>query len=176
MTSSSCLGDESGMTLIELLVAMAVSSVLIVSMVSASLFVQRFIGMWQKKETLVEELAHIQGDITKNLAGARTVALSRSSLKIASTRGEVTSYVWADGQFLKNGRNLVRHGLKLDSLVITSIRLPNRTDSTTLRRSGSAVPTGLYEVFAMVSSLKGTAESLRFWVQNEYAYQKYSQD
>jgi prepilin-type N-terminal cleavage/methylation domain-containing protein len=169
-----CLKSNRGLTLAELTVALAITSILLVGMVSASLFVGRYISNRQKKDTLAEELAFVSQELSGQLASARTVTVFKDSLRLLSGDRTATTYVWRGGRLLKNGRNLTRSNLRIDSLSIRRIALPKEADLTTLQGTDYAETEGLYELFIGITSAQKISASLKVVVKNEYEFRKYA--
>jgi prepilin-type N-terminal cleavage/methylation domain-containing protein len=168
------LRNNRGMTLVELTVAMAITGILLAGMVSASLFVQKFIGNWQKKDVTAEELAFVVKELTPPIANARTVSIFNDSLRLISNNRLITIYSWNKGLFRKGNRNLLRTGTKIDRLTISRSALSNNLENNTQNKPDQNRTTGLFELFVKVTSKQGVTDSLRIMVRNEYEYHKFS--
>ena len=172
----SSLRNSRGLTLVELTVAMAITSILLVVMVSASLFVQRYLNNWQKRDDLSEELASLSSELAKPITTARQIRLFDDSMKTVSAGGQATTLDWHSGQLTRNGRSLTRSGIKIDSLSVARTALPNRRDGSTLEQVNSPQVPGVYEVFVRISDARAISDSLRVVVKNEYEYYKYKKE
>ena len=69
--SFSCLHNNRGLTITELVVAMGIASILLVFVVSGSLFVQDYLQGWRHKDIIWEELVYLQRDLTELIASSR---------------------------------------------------------------------------------------------------------
>jgi prepilin-type N-terminal cleavage/methylation domain-containing protein len=174
MMNLSSLKNNRGMTLVELTVAMAITGILLAGMVSASLFVQKFIGNWQKKDVTAEELAFVVKELTPQIANARIVSIFNDSIRLVDNKRLITSYSWSKGLFRKGNRNLLRTGTKIDRLTISRLALPYNLENNTLNKPDQNRTTGLFELFVKVTSKQGVSDSLKVMVRNEYEYHKFS--
>jgi prepilin-type N-terminal cleavage/methylation domain-containing protein len=167
------LRNDRGVTLIELVVALAISSILLVSMVSASIFVQKFVSNWQKKDSLAEELAFVRQELAPRIASAKQIGMSQDSLMVLGSDRRLTVYTWHGGMLRAGGRSLLGPAFHLDSLAVSRIVLRNYDPSPILKQAPSPQRSGLFELFIVLSSHKGQRDSLRVIVRNDYEYHTY---
>lgn len=172
----SCLRNSRGLTLVELTVAMAITSILLVVMVSASLFVQRYLSNWHKRDALAEELAALSSELTEPIIAARQIRLFSDSLRVMTADGRLTTLDWHSGQLTRNGRKLTRSGMRIDSLSVIRTALLDRRESGTLEQSNSPQVLGMFEIFVRLSDSRAITDSLRVVVRNEYEYNKYKRE
>ena len=106
------------MSLIELLVALAISSILMISMISGTLFVQRFIYQWSAKNKLAEEAAFIAGDLRQIIENARVLKIFADSIETTTALGERNTRKWDGSTYLIKGRNAIAAKIQIDSIRI----------------------------------------------------------
>ena len=173
---TSIIKNNRGVTLTELIVAMGISSILLVFVISGSLFVQEYLKSWKRKDKLFEELSFVATVLSKSIHEAREIHPYPDSLVCFSATRERTVYKWIDGHLFKNGNDLTRSGLTLDSLFVGSKGLPKSDNDSILTQGQDSRYSELYEVFVVVSDDKGSlSDSLRSVVKNEYIISKYQQ-
>lgn len=166
--------DDRGMTMVELLVAMAVSSVLLVGMAAAGAFLQRYITTWQNRSKLMEELSFTLGTITRHVEQAHSVRLGNGRIDLESTTGARTTIEWADGILLVNRKSVTAVWLRIDSLGITKLPLFKPSPDTILSTGrGQSLP-GLYQLTLIGSTDKGLTDTLSTIVRCNYEYFKYA--
>jgi prepilin-type N-terminal cleavage/methylation domain-containing protein len=167
------LRNNRGVTLMELVVALAISSILLVSMVSASIFVQKFVSNWQKKDSLAEELAFVRQELAPRIAAAKQIGISQDSLMVWGSDRRLTAYAWHGGILRAGGRSLLGPAFHVDSLAVSRIVLQNNDPSSILKQVPSPLRSGLFELFVVLSSHKGQRDSLRVIVRNDHEYHTY---
>jgi Tfp pilus assembly protein FimT len=170
MTSSFSPRTDKGTTLVELLVAMTVSSILLISVVSASLVLERFLKYWHEKDAVAEEVAFLHKELARQFASSRAVQLFRDSLICVTPQLVKTSYDWGAGAFRRNGVSLTPSNIHVDSLTVSRIQLQNDGHPDILKSGDENARTGIYAVYIAVSTANGTTYSLRTVVRNEYEY------
>lgn len=161
------------MTLTELLVAMAISGVVLVAIVSATLFLQRYLAGWEKQDILSEELAFLAGELEKSAGQAIGIRLFQDSLRI-ETGGRLITYSWNDGIFQRNGDRLGRSGVSVTSLTLDEIGLRSGSADSILSTNGVTDPHGLYRLRIVVTSRGEKSDSLITILRNNHAYFKHS--
>ncbi|MEW6413253.1 MAG: prepilin-type N-terminal cleavage/methylation domain-containing protein [Candidatus Zixiibacteriota bacterium] len=171
----SYLTNNRGVTLVELIVALALSSMLLIFVVSGSLFVQDFLKERKSRDNLFEELAFVSGEIATCVSSSRFVSPYADSLMCISSLNEATTYAWHDGQVFENDRALLRSGVHLDTMAIMRLDLPKYADSTILNKEQQGIPLGLYEIYLVASDERNLTDSIRRVVKNEYIVIKYLQ-
>ena len=126
------INNERGLTLVELIVTIGVSSVLVVILVSGTLFVQKYLDQWSRHGSLIEEIVLVQENLTENLRPARRIDVWADSLTAQATNGKITTYAWADSLLTKNGRSILRSGVRVHRLSITDFTLTEVANTTIL--------------------------------------------
>jgi len=173
--SLSSLKNERGLTLTELIVALAISSILLIFVVSGNLFVQNYIRSWKQSDKIYEELAFVSSVISEAVFESRGINLYQDSLVCWSKTRDKTVYAWGDGSLDKNGAVLSRAGLRLDTLAIATLELQKEGDSVIFIKGQDVRRCGLFEVYIVISDARNLTDSLRSVVRNEYAIVKYHQ-
>ncbi|MEW5994044.1 MAG: type II secretion system protein [Candidatus Zixiibacteriota bacterium] len=168
----SCLKNSKGVTLVELIVALGLSSILLVIIVSGSLFVQSYLRSWSQQGKLWEELVFIRQEITLALQAGRQMEIFPDSLICLSVTGARTKYKWNRDTFSKNGQNLLSRGLYVDSLIIVGFDSPGSGADTLTWRNELA---GCYSMVVVVSDGRGSSEKTQTLVRNQCRYRKHSQ-
>lgn len=162
--------DERGVTLVELIVTLAVSSLMLVFVVSGSLFVRNYLQTWKQRDMVAEELAFVLAELSPGIQTSRSLQVSPGRLVIVSRLGDSTKYHWQDDQLHHNDKPLIRIGLHLDYLSLTQLKRVSDTTSS----SRSSVPTrGLYELTLIVSDENNNCDTLYTIVRNDYEFLKY---
>ncbi len=165
--------NEKGVTLVELLVTLGVSAILIVFVVSGSLFIQKYVSNEQQASRLFEELSAISSELRTAIAKANRIQTYSDSLVCASDLNDQVTYSWHDSSFARNGHELLSTSFRLTSVTVEKLELPRPGDSTiysNVRRYSA----GLYRVRVIVADKKGVRDSLTFTVTNEHEKTKFS--
>lgn len=160
------------MTLTELLVAMAISGVVLVAIVSATLFLQRYLAGWEKQDILSEELAFVAGELEKSAGQASDISQFQDSL-VVITSGRQVTYTWKDGIFMRNDRRFGRSGVSVTALALHEIGLQTAPADSILSVNGVTDPYGLYRLRIVVTSRGEKSDSLITILRNDHAYFKH---
>jgi len=170
----SCLTNERGVTLTELIVAMAITSILLVLIISGSLFVKDYIKRWQGQDKLVEEVVFIQKELTSNITTSHKISIHNDSISFITADCDNIRYTFEDNLLYKNGNNLIRAGFNVTQLQLQRIELSDHPNDSILTNKYMSGITGLYKLNIRVSDDRGNTESLQTLVRNKYETYKYS--
>jgi hypothetical protein len=168
------VNNESGLTLAELIIALGLSALLLILVVSGSLFVKKYIADWSDRDKLTEELAFITKEILPKLQDSRRLEVFSDSLWCHQSDGSTIKYRLDDGAFQKDGRPLTRAGLRVDLFEVRTNLLPNDFTLDTLNIQNQQ--TGLYSFRVAVSDRRGNTDTLTTVGRNRYESLKYSQE
>ena len=102
------LTNNKGVTLVELIVALGITSLVLVFVISGSLFIQKHLRDWKQADLLVEELAFIRQDLSQTIRTGRSVMLRQDSIICTSHAGAETVFHWQEGGLSANDRPLLR--------------------------------------------------------------------
>lgn len=166
------VNNESGMTLTELIIALGLSALLLILVVSGSLFVKKYIADWSDRDKVTEELAFVAQEILPKLESSQQIEIFDDSLLCHQTDGHTIRYLIEDGSLTKNGHPLTRTGLQIDLFDIRTIVLPNDTLIDTLQSTN--IHTGLFSFTVAVSDHRGNADTLTTVGRNRYESLKYN--
>lgn len=169
----SYLKNHDGVTLVELVVAMAITSMLLIFIVSGSLFVQNYIDRWRQKDVLGEELAFLQTELSSAIRNGRSIRVRPDSLVLTTSNQMVTIYTLSGGRLYRNNKQLTRPGVRVDCLNVNSFELPHKSQTVNLREEGTSNVSGLYRLVLCVSDRRGNADTLSFVIRNSYEYFKH---
>ncbi len=169
----SYVDNESGMTLAEVIVALGLTSLLMVLVVSGALFVKKYVADWSDRDKITEELAFIRDELTPHLESAAQFQSFTDSVFFRSAEGTTAKYRVTDGILTKGDRPLSRAGLKVMLLPMQPNPLPEDSiaDTLTLNRH-----IGLFSLAVAVSDKRGNVDTLRLVGRNRYESLKYRQD
>lgn len=170
----SCLSNEEGLTLVELLVALGLSGLVLMLVVTGSLFVQKFISDWSDRDKVTEELAFLSSELVPRIESCREIEQQGDTLIFQYTGSALASYTRESGTLSRDGRQLSRAELNVETVEITALGLQNPPSLDTLGQE--ALPRGLYRLKLVVSDQRGNRDSLLTTVRNDYEYFKYSQE
>ncbi len=160
------VNNESGMTLTELIIALGLSALLLILVVSGSLFVKKYIADWSDRDKVTEELAFVAQEILPELESSQQIEIFDDSLLCHQTNGHTIRYSLVEGTLLRNDHALTRVGLQIDLFDIHTIVLPSDAPIDTLQSSN--IYTGLYSFTVAVSDLRGNADTLTAVGRNRY--------
>lgn len=167
-------GDR-GLTLTELVVAMGASGILLLVVVSGSLFVQRYIEQWKSGHAVWEELLFVRQELTGTIAGATCVAAYDDSLVIAGAPFDSIRYTWPNGLLRRDGRSLLTAGFAIRRLTVEDFALPDVVERNILGVTDNSGGTdGRLRITVVITSEDDTSDSLEFVVYNEYQMVKFS--
>jgi len=164
--------NNKGVTIVELIVALGISSILLVFVISGSLFVQNYIRGWSQTDKLAEELVFLSHSIQSDISSSRQILLRDDSLICVSPGRSTVTYHWKQGAITRNERSLIRSGFKIDTLSIGNLPLPESDSSRILEIPKATSRTGLYQIWLVVSDGQNEKDSITFLVKNAYEYLK----
>ena len=171
----SYLKNNKGITLTELIVTMGISSILLIFIISGSLFIKNYIKKQNQNNKIYEELSFIQNELEKSISSGRSIVTQKDSLIVISKLGVITTYNWQNHTFTRNDHPLLSHGMSIESLSVQKIQLPKTGDSTILKQDVGQIKSGVYEVFIKISDSKQITDSINTIVLNNYETIKYKQ-
>ena len=169
----SYLKNHDGVTLVELVVAMAITSMLLIFIVSGSLFVQNYLNRWRQKDIVGEELTFLQTELSSAIRNARSIEVRQDSLILTTSSQIVTTYALASGVLYKNDKPLTRPGVRVDCVDLTSFELPHSKQTVNLSKDGITNVNGLYRLVLCISDRRGNADTLSAVIRNSYEYFKH---
>jgi hypothetical protein len=169
-----CYADnESGMTLAELVIALGLTSLLMILVVTGALFVKKYVADWSNRDKVTEELAFVRDELTPQLEAALTYRIFEDSILFQTADGTTKRYQVTDGILQKDGRQISRTGLTVALHTIPKNHLPeNGLVDTLLARS----QVGVYCLAVVVSDRHSNVDTLRLVGRNIYESLKYQQD
>jgi len=101
-------GNPSGVTLVELMVSLFLTSLLLIFIVSGSLFIQRYIQTWKDDHLLVEDGYHTISSIVADLQKGRAdVLIDSAGFKVTLPSGDSVRYKTKDELIYRNERMLL---------------------------------------------------------------------
>jgi len=168
------VADHKGMTMVELLAAMAISFVLLVGVVAASIFLQRYIHTWQYRSKLLEELNFGLEAVTSRIETAKTIRQTVGGLDCSTHLAKQDIIVCQSGRLVINGRPVTLKDVLIDSLGIERLSLSKPPSDTMFSISGSQPIPGLFRVTLIGSTRKGLSDTLVTTVRCNYEYFKYA--
>ena len=111
------IGNDAGVTFIELMVALSLASLLSVFIISANLFVNRVLTEWRNNNTIYEDGRFIISRLSEDIRSSLTIIHSDStSYTIVTGKGDTTSYQIDRGVIIRNKKILNSPGVICDSL------------------------------------------------------------
>jgi Tfp pilus assembly protein FimT len=167
------LKNERGLTLVELIVTMGVSSVLVIILISGSLFIQKFLNQWRQQGSMTEDIVFVQQSLAESIERAKLISIWSDSLSITLTNGTATEYDWSKGLLLRNNVRLLQSHISVRELTITDNTLTAATDSAILTTNIGAGIHARFRINLVLRDERGLTDSLSFVVRNNYAYFKY---
>ncbi|MCX6826069.1 MAG: prepilin-type N-terminal cleavage/methylation domain-containing protein [candidate division Zixibacteria bacterium] len=101
------LRDQSGFSLAELVVAMFLVTLLMTSVISANLFIQRFLKKWEDTNTVYQEGNRLLTEISNDLrSGYKFARVDTNSYIIICSEKDSIKYAVKDGDLIRNGKKL----------------------------------------------------------------------
>jgi len=167
----SYINNQSGLSLAELIIALGLTSLLLVLVVSGALFVKKYISDWSDRDKITEELAFISQELLPQIEDSRRLDLYTDSLVCHTSTGTRIRYRWDGGILSKDEHTISRVGLKVDLLEIrTNLLL---IDSTIDTLSSVNTNRGLYSLKVAVSDRRSHVDTLTTVGRNRYEALKY---
>lgn len=163
------LKNERGVTLTELIVAMAVTSILMVIVGSGSFFVQKYLHQWKKHDAVAEELAMVSEVIVGGVTKCQSMQVSPERIVFRSLDGDSTVYSLSESKLLRNGQTLSREEFDVEKLVVERMQLQTPGSDSILVVDSIR---SLYRVVVVVSNRSGQVDSVATVVRNDYEYFK----
>lgn len=140
--------NQSGLTFIELMVAMLLVGLLTICIISANLFVQRFLKNYELNNRLYDDGNFILTGLKKDLKDCIDFKYPDSTtLTISYPAKDSVRYVLDSGIISRNGKALNTSGVSCNSLVVDKIGFVNPTPDSILIY-------GKYEYKAIVARIK----------------------
>ncbi len=170
--SSPRLHSNRGVTLVELLVSLAITAILLVMVVSGTLFVQRYVERWRRQNSRAEEVAFAAQLLSEHMASCTSIARYPDSIVFFDSAKERACYRWPDGQLQSDRQILLQPGYSFEHLAITPFPLPQESPDTILRAAQVTRP-GLYFVRFAISD-RSAADTCALLVRNFHEYYQYA--
>ncbi|MFH2037168.1 MAG: hypothetical protein ABIJ45_12255 [Candidatus Zixiibacteriota bacterium] len=127
------LKDDSGLTLIELFVALLLVSLLMIFVVSGNLFVNKFISEWQDDNRLYEEGRFILKTIANDIkTSSEFYRIDSSEFRLISDINDTVSYLNRENRLLRNGMNLMRSDVFCNSVALDINNFEKQTPDSIL--------------------------------------------
>jgi len=166
----SYVNNQSGLSLAELVVALGLTSLLLVLVVSGALFVKKYVADWSDRDKITEELAFMVDEFQPRLESAQHIGAFGDSIIIEQSDGTIVRYSWPEGALTKDSRSLTRAGLTVNLVQLRTNLLPEDSLTDTLKTTGH---TGQYSLTIAVSDHRGNADTLTVFGRNMYEALKY---
>lgn len=173
MNTRYCMNSERGVTLIELIVTLGLTSLLLVFVISGVLFMQRYINVWQHEDLVAEDTAYLAATLSDYLEHCRALRNYEDSLVFEHMDGSSSVFRRTNSALYYRSRSLLRAGLRLDSLAISQFSLPMSSEDTLLFAGHPDDVTGLYYLVIAVSGPQA-ADTFVAIVRNNYVYHKFT--
>jgi hypothetical protein len=152
---------------------MALVSILLLAVVSGSLFFKRTLATWKERDSLAEELAYVHGELTSAIQSGEQIVLGDSSMIVWLPGKEATEYRWYYGEFSVNGKTLLTKGATVERLSIETVSLPDPALDTILNENDVQPTPGLYRLSLTLADSRGLRDSLKCLVVNRYEQNKF---
>jgi len=163
------ISNDSGVTFIELLVALSLVSLLTVFIISANLFVNRVLSDWRDNNAIYEDGWFIISRLSDDIKSCRAVARSDSmSYAIIINEADTVLYQMAEGKLHRNGIILNSPGVICDSLELTKSSFEKSTPDSILINGLSSYQDELINIKIHLSYKKLT-ESFETCVRHQNA-------
>ena len=167
--------NSKGITLIELLVAMGLSTMLLVTVISGGLFLEKYINRWRNQARFTEELVMVRQSTESLMNNSRRVILSDTSLACTALDASSQQLSWVDGILKLQGKPLLRNGVRVDSLSVTPLALHPEGSLDILSTDDTPARRGLYQIRVTLSEGNEHSWSAAFIVRNIYEVISYDQ-
>ena len=168
-----CLTDERGVTLIELIVALGLTSLLVLFVISGVLFIERYIDRWKQRDQVAEDLAFVAATLTSHIQQSRLLHDYGDSLVFEGMDGRRTLFRRTSSGLYRAGQPLIRSGLRLGRLAIAPVQFSRLPEDTVTAAGRSGDITGLYHLVIVVSG-PYAADTFTAIVRNDYEYCKFT--
>ncbi len=172
----SYLKNNKGLTLTELIIGLGITSVLMIAIISGSLFVEQYLNRWTGSSKLLDELAFVQSEITRNVEISRQVQIFADSIICTLPSARQRRYTWPDGHFYRDSKLLSHKDFIIDSVVLRKMILHSGDSVSILEEAKDSSVAGLYKLTVVVSDGKGSSDRLESIIKNHYEYIKYQQN
>ena len=142
------LGNNRGATLAELLVAMGLTGLLLLIIVSGVIFMQRTVGGWLGESREAADIATVGEAFSKHLSQARFVQSFADSLVVVSTNGRRNTIGWSDKKLRRNGKLLLSDEVRLNQVQVSQFSLRTTAQETIFvdEHTSYAEHSGLYQI------------------------------
>ncbi|MEZ5359631.1 MAG: type II secretion system protein [Candidatus Zixiibacteriota bacterium] len=167
------INNSRGLTLLELIVAMALTGMLLVFFISANIFIQKILINWSNDNTLAEEREFLLQVISDEVAACDYLSFDSSKMSLICYEKQDTIHIAVDGgNLLKDNNILNRYGVVVDNFEISEDVFAKVSDSSILNdRIASKHDCILYRIELSVS-YKGKTDVAVQKVRNFLAYAK----
>ncbi len=130
--------EEDGYTLVEVLVAITIISIVLGIASTVFVFANEQLSRWSSDVTYYNNLYIAQSQIYKDVMRADEVVLSDSSLVVQMGEGE-RQYNWVKGILSLNGEDLSQNGNEVDSVYIKPDNVDQQVESLSRKMSWKVV-------------------------------------
>ena len=170
MMPLSHIRNENGFTLVELIVTLALSSVVILTVVTGALFVERFVKNWSTRDRLDEEAVFICSEFDIRLKKATGVRQSESgAITIIESNGLEWHYQLSQDRLTRNNNPLTNNELRISRLTLMPYTLSMASDSTILPEGVR----GLYRLRVVLHNQTDDSCAVNVVLRCPYEYYKY---
>ena len=167
------LQNESGVTLVELIVSLALTGLVLTFVVSGVLFVQSYLDRWKHLDAVAEDTAFLGRMLSDEIRRCREWERVGDSLIFIRLDGSRRVFVQKQNSHYDQGRPLLRPAMHLKELTLSPFSLPPEAPDSILNSKQHADSTGLVKLRLTVVSAHA-ADTFVTIVRNDHAYQKYS--
>jgi hypothetical protein len=169
------LREPEGATIVELVAAMGVASLLLVLVMTGSIFVQGYLRSWKQKDAVCEELVFLQCQLEQSIRTSRKIEVVADTIRFVSMSLVTSAYTVHSGTVFKDGRRLTQSGMHVECINVD--RYPPKPDSAAAARTSDENRgyRGCYRLLLVVSDRQGNNDTLSSIVRNEYEYYKYAE-
>ncbi len=160
--------------MVELLVAMAISCILMIGVVAASVFLNRYISTRQKRAALLEELDYSLRTVSIHLEGAQAIRKISGGWRFYNPSRTTGTITLQSGKLLVDGRKLNLRNARIDSIGIDRISLAQTRADSIFQSSEKKLTPGLYAITVIGSNSHGFKDTLNGTIRCSYEYFKYA--
>ncbi|MCK5126280.1 MAG: prepilin-type N-terminal cleavage/methylation domain-containing protein [candidate division Zixibacteria bacterium] len=165
--------NQKGFTLMELVVALSLTGLLLLVLVSANLFIHKTLASWSQANVLVEEREFLLTELSHQIARCDKVLYDSTSYRaVFYSLKDSTVYELSEGDFVRNGTVINREGSSVSFIKISQDIFTKQDDSVILEpETQKNLHSSLYSIELSVS-YKGNTDVSTKKVRNYIAFSK----
>lgn len=167
------INNNRGLTLLELVVALALTGMLLVFFIGANIFIQKVLMNWSQDNIVTEEREFLLEVIGDEVSACDSLSFDSSNMSLICYRiDDSTIFMLEDSNLLKNNKALNRYGVIVDKFEISQDVFTKTDGDSILKNSMHMQKSPVLYKIGITVSYKGKTDVAVRKIRNVLAYSK----